>query len=214
MLKSNPKPTQTDPLEATEKAAEPAQPAAAENDDKATADDPRQATAETAPEPDANPSPARQTKTEISFSDGLYNFLAARKISLAFTSYQTGILYILGYGLDQKLSLHQAHYPQAMGVVGNGARLYLGSLNQIIRLENVVAANQLANDKHDKVYVPRNFQTTGALDLHEIGVCEDGRVVSSTPNFPASPSSASNTVSSRFGNRLSSVNWRPKIVAT
>ncbi|MEO1662647.1 MAG: TIGR03032 family protein [Pseudomonadota bacterium] len=168
-LKSEPKaaekPSETLPQKAAVKSPEAAPVQAAKN------------APESPPETGATPPPARQLKTDISFSGGLYNFLAARQISLAFTSYQTGILYILGHGRDKKLSLHQAHYPQAMGVVGNGARLYLASLNQIIRLENIVGPNQLANDKHDKVYVPRNFQTTGAVDLHEIGVCKDGRVV-------------------------------------
>ncbi|MHA7859029.1 MAG: TIGR03032 family protein [Henriciella sp.] len=118
-----------------------------------------------------------QKTTNVSFSGDLYGFLAARNISLAFTSYQTGILYLLGHGLDRKLSLHQAHYPQAMGVVGDGARIYLASLNQIVRMENVLGPNQIANSKHDKVYVPRNFQTTGAVDLHEIGVTNEGKVV-------------------------------------
>lgn len=136
---------------------------------------------EKTPEPDEKPTePAAteaQNTTNISFSSDLYGFLASRNISLAFTSYQTGILYLLGHGLDRKLSLHQARYPQAMGVVGDGARIYLASLNQIIRMENVLGPNQIANEKHDKVYVPRNFQTTGAVDLHEIGVTKEGKVV-------------------------------------
>ena len=56
---------------------------------------------------------AEQNKTDISFSGDLYNFLASRQISLAFTSYQTGILYILGHGMDRKLSLHQARHTLA-----------------------------------------------------------------------------------------------------
>ena len=78
---------------------------------------------------------------------------------------------------DGKLSMHQAAYPQAMGVVGDANRLYLASLSQVVRMENVLQPDQLANNKHDRVYVPRNFQTTGAVDLHEIGVCANGKVV-------------------------------------
>ena len=132
---------------------------------------------ETAEDTPAKSAPTEQNKTDISFSGDLYNFLASRQISLAFTSYQTGVLYILGHGMDRKLSLHQARYPQAMGVVGDGARIYLASHNQIIRLENVLGPDQIANSKFDKVYVPRNFQTTGAVDLHEIGVTSEGKVV-------------------------------------
>ncbi|MEO1657788.1 MAG: TIGR03032 family protein [Pseudomonadota bacterium] len=116
-------------------------------------------------------------KTEISFSSGLHGFLSSHSITLAFTSYQSGMLYLLGPGTDGKLSLHQAQYPQAMGIVGDQHRLYLATHTQIVRLENVLGPNERANQKHDKVYVPRNFQTTGAVDLHEIGVKSDGRVV-------------------------------------
>jgi len=103
--------------------------------------------------------------------------LATQNLSLAFTSYQTGFLYLLGYGSDGKLALHQAHYPQAMGVVGDANRLYLATLTQVVRLENILGLGQSANNKHDRVYVPRNFQTTGAVDIHEIGVGADGRLI-------------------------------------
>lgn len=115
--------------------------------------------------------------TRLSGSGALRDFLATRDISLVFTSKKTGTLFLLGAGHDAEPSLHRAHYPQVTSVIGNGARLYLTSLNQIIRLENVIGPNQLARDKHDKVYVPRNFQTVGAVDPHEIGVRKDGKVV-------------------------------------
>jgi uncharacterized protein (TIGR03032 family) len=123
------------------------------------------------------PEGASSPETEITYSPGLRGFLANSAISLAFTSYQTGFLYILGPGSDGKLALHQAHYPQAMGVVGDANRVYLATQSQVVRLENVLGPGQTANSKHDKVYVPRNFQTTGAVDIHEIGVCRDGRLV-------------------------------------
>lgn len=115
--------------------------------------------------------------TEITFSGGLKTFLESQGVSLAFTSYQSGNLYLFGSGTDGNLAMHQAGYPQAMGVVGDGNRIYLAAHSQIIRLENVLGPGQAANGKHDRVYVPRNFQTTGAVNLHEIGVCSNGRVV-------------------------------------
>ncbi len=125
------------------------------------------------------PAPPQEpnARTDISFSSGLKSFLQSNQVSLAFTSYQSGNLYLFGPGTDEKLAMHQAAYPQAMGVVGNAHRIYLASHSQIVRLENVLAPGQRANNKHDRVYVPRNFQTTGAVDLHEIGVCADGKIV-------------------------------------
>lgn len=128
------------------------------------------------PEPSAE-NAAEAAKIDINFSQGLAGFLAAQNISLAFTSYQTGRLYLIGHGKDGKLALHEAVYPQAMGVCGDANRLYLGTLTQLVRLENVLAANQLANEVHDKVYVPRNMQTLGNVDFHEIGIRENGVVV-------------------------------------
>lgn len=121
--------------------------------------------------------PAVPAKVDISFSRGLAPFLAANAISLAFTSYQSGRLYLIGHGLDGKLSLHEAHYPQAMGVAGDMNRIYLGTLTSIVRMENVLGPGLLANKAHDKVYVPRNIQTTGDVDIHELGIRENGRIV-------------------------------------
>lgn len=116
-------------------------------------------------------------KTSLSFSGGLQSFLATQNISIAFTSYQSGNFYLIGGGTDGKLSLHSSKYPKAMGIVGDGSRIYLATLSQIVRLENTLSDGQIANGKHDKVYVPRSFQTTGDVDLHEVGICKNGRVV-------------------------------------
>ncbi|MEP0643640.1 DUF4915 domain-containing protein, partial [Parasphingorhabdus sp.] len=72
-------------------------------------------------------------KIDINFSHGLAGFLASNAISIGFTSYQTGRLYLVGAGPDGKLALHEAQYPQAMGVAGDQERLYLGTLTQIVR---------------------------------------------------------------------------------
>lgn len=113
----------------------------------------------------------------MSVSANLDTCLTSFNISLAVASKTTDTLFIIGRDLDKTISLHKARFSKVTNVIGNGARLYLASLNQIIRLENVIGPNQLANDKHDKVYVPRNFQSVGAVDLHEIGVRKDGKVV-------------------------------------
>ena len=118
-----------------------------------------------------------QPKININFSGGLAKFLAGQGISFAFTSYQSGRLYLIGHGPEGKLALHEAQYPQAMGVVGDANRLYLGTLTQLVRLENVLQPGQLANKVHDKVYVPRNMQVFGNIDFHEMGIRKDGRVV-------------------------------------
>ncbi len=64
-----------------------------------------------------------------------------------------------------------------MGIAGDAQRLFLATLHEIVRLENVLRPNELANSVHDRLYVPRNTQTTGDLDVHELALRRDGRVV-------------------------------------
>ena len=130
------------------------------------------------PSADAVPTAApAEDKTDLNFSGGLARFLADSNCSIAFTSYQTGKLYLIGSTPDGKLALHVAQYPQAMGVTGDSSRIYLGTLNHIIRLENTLGPDQIANGQHDKLFVPRNAQTTGNVDIHELGIRADGKVV-------------------------------------
>ena len=125
----------------------------------------------------AAPNEPSAKDVKMDFSGGLAGFLAAQGVAMAFTSYQSGKLYLVGHGPKGDLALHIAQYPQAMGVLGNANRLYLGTLTQLVRFENVLGHDQIANGQHDKVYVPRNLQTFGNIDFHEMGVQANGVVV-------------------------------------
>ncbi|MEW4467362.1 TIGR03032 family protein [Parasphingorhabdus sp. JC815] len=136
----------------------------------------KQSTTETAKQQNTAP-PVQTPRNDLTFSAGLAGFLKSQNISLALTSYQSGYLYLIGHGSDNKLALHEAAYPQAMGITADANRIYLGTLTQLVRLENVLAPGQIANEVHDKVYVPRNFQTLGNIDFHEVGVRKNGKIV-------------------------------------
>jgi uncharacterized protein (TIGR03032 family) len=100
-----------------------------------------------------------------------------RNTSFAFTSYQTGQLFLVGVHPNGTVSFNQQSFSRAMGVTWNHGRLYLGSLFQVWRLENMLLPGQVGNEVFDAVLVPRNAQTTGDVDIHEIGVDEAGRVI-------------------------------------
>jgi uncharacterized protein (TIGR03032 family) len=127
----------------------------------------------------AAPAPAAPAadQTQISVSRGFGAWLARTRCSLAFTSYQTGQLFLVGRLPDDRVSFHQQNYSRAMGVHATPQRLYVGSLFQIWRLENVLAPHERANKQFDRLYVPRNAQTTGDIDVHEISVDRAGRVI-------------------------------------
>ncbi|HMJ93644.1 MAG TPA: TIGR03032 family protein [Allosphingosinicella sp.] len=126
-----------------------------------------------APAPEALPA----GKTDISVSRGFAAWLGRTRCSLAFTSYQTGQLFLVGLLPEGKVSFHQQNYVRAMGVHATSQRIYLGSLFQIWRLENVLGPAERANEHFDRLYVPRNAQTIGDVDVHELSVDRAGRVI-------------------------------------
>ena len=116
-------------------------------------------------------------KVEKSCSRGLAGWLAANRMSLAITSYQSGRLYLVGSDKNGRVSFFERIFERAMGIVGNAQRLYLGGLYQLWRFENVLRSNEVIHGQFDKCYVPRNAQTIGDLDIHELGIRKNGKVV-------------------------------------
>ena len=118
-----------------------------------------------------------QLKVEKTCSRGLAGWLAGNRISLAISSYQTGRVYLVGSDQQGRVSFFERIFERAMGIVGNAQRIYLGGLYQLWRFENVLRANEVIHGQYDRCYVPRNAQTIGDLDIHELGICSNGKVV-------------------------------------
>ena len=104
------------------------------------------------------------------------SWLAEQRVSLAFTTYQTGKLFLVGLQADGRLSLFERTFNRCLGLWGDGQTLWMSSLYQLWRLENVLPAGELSND-FDRLYVPRVGYVTGDLDIHDVAVDADGRVV-------------------------------------
>ncbi|MBN8717710.1 MAG: TIGR03032 family protein [Stenotrophomonas sp.] len=126
------------------------------------------------------PQPPRdltKLRVEKSCSRSLAGWLGQNRLSLAITSYQTGRIYLVGSDQQGRVSFFERIFERAMGVVGNAQRIYLGGLYQLWRFENILRPNEVIHGQFDKCYVPRNAQTIGDLDIHELGIRKDGRVV-------------------------------------
>lgn len=113
----------------------------------------------------------------VTASRTLADWLRSQRVSLAFTSYQTGQLFLVGVLPNGKISINQQNYARAMGVFAQPGRLYLGALHQVWRLENMLKAGERGDDAFDAVYIPRNAQTTGDIDIHEVAIDREGRVI-------------------------------------
>lgn len=123
------------------------------------------------------PKDITKLKVEKSCSRGLAGWLGQHKLSLAITSYQSGRIYLVGSDKQGRVSFFERIFERAMGVVGNAQRIYLGGLYQLWRFENVLRSNEIIHGQFDKCYVPRNAQTIGDLDIHELGIRKNGKVV-------------------------------------
>ena len=80
---------------------------------------------------------------------------------------------LIGPLLDGRLSVFQRNFVRAMGLAATPQRLYLSTIAQIWRLENVLGPGQLATQQslhYERLYVPRMSHTTGDIDAHELAV--------------------------------------------
>ncbi len=143
---------------------------------------------------------------EYSVSGGLLARLANLNISIAFSSYQSGLLYLIGRNREGGINVHQAGMPKPMGLcIEDDGSLTMTAGFQIMRFENVLEADQQINNQFDACYVPRTVYVTGHLDAHDVGVDKQGR-----PIFVNTRYNCLATVSTRhrFG-----VLWKPPFIS-
>jgi len=113
---------------------------------------------------------------EISTSRQMLAWLAEQKLSLALTTYQVGKLFFLGLKENGELSVFERTFNRCMGLCTTGNGLYMSSLYQVWRFENLFTEGQ-TQDGYDRLYLPQVGYTTGDLDIHDMAVDADGRLV-------------------------------------
>ena len=120
----------------------------------------------------------QQDTVEYSQSRGLVDRLARLECSLAFSSYQSGLLYHLGRGSDRSLHVHQSAMPKPMGLHYDGqGGLTLAGGAEILRFQNILAPHERINNVFDACFMPRLIHSVGELDVHDIGLDADGAPV-------------------------------------
>ena len=131
------------------------------------------------PAPPSDPAISRQSGVptlEIMGSRNFPAWLESQNVSLAFTTYQIGKLFLLGLQPDQKLSIFERTFNRCLGLWSDGQSLWMSSLYQLWRFENVLEPGQSANG-YDRLYAPKVGYVTGDLDIHDVHVNSDGQPV-------------------------------------
>ena len=113
---------------------------------------------------------------EIFSSRQFPGWLAQQNISLALTTYQTGQLIFLGVNPSGQLSGFQRLYDRAMGLYATPEKLYLSCKSQLWQLDNALEPGQL-HKGYDKLYIPRIGHTTGDLDIHDLALDREGKII-------------------------------------
>ena len=119
---------------------------------------------------------AQTPSLEISASRQFNSWLHEQNLSLAFTTYQAGKVFLIGLQPNGKLSIFERSFDRCMGLYNSGSTLYLSSLYQIWRFENALQPGQI-HDGYDALYVPQVAYITGDLDVHDLIVEKTGQLV-------------------------------------
>lgn len=119
--------------------------------------------------------PSQAPPFSIQFSRHFESWLTSFNASIAFTTYQAGKVFMLGIG-DSGISVVERTYARCMGLAARADRLYLASLYQLWRFNNVLEATG-SYQGYDRLFIPHLGWTTGDVDAHDIGIDADGKPV-------------------------------------
>jgi len=142
---------------------------------------------------------------EVTSSRHFASWLAEQQVSLAFTTYQTGKLFLLGRHPTGQVAVFERTFNRCMGMWGNGQTLWMNALYQLWRFENVLRPGEI-HQGCDRLFVPKIGYTTGDLDIHDIAVEASGRVV-----FVATSFGCLATLSERYS---FTPLWRPAFLSS
>lgn len=122
------------------------------------------------------PATAEQPRLELTGSRQFTAWLAEQKASLAFTTYQSGKLFLIGLKDEGRLSVFERTFNRCMGMWGGEQTIYMSTLYQLWRFENALAPGE-RHDGYDRLYVPRMAWTTGDIDVHDVALDSVGNPV-------------------------------------
>jgi uncharacterized protein (TIGR03032 family) len=140
---------------------------------------------EAAAAPNAVVPKASEQGFQFQFHGQLLAWLEANQVSVGFTTYQIGKVFLVGRNPNQpRLAIYERTFAESMGLASSadGQQLAMGSLYQIWRFSNAVREPQRGMP-YDKVYIPQVGYTTGSCDAHDLGFDKDGKIVFANTMF-------------------------------
>lgn len=96
--------------------------------------------------------------------------------SLVFTTYQAGKVFFIGLKEDGSLNAHERTIERCMGLAVQGNSLYMSSVYQVWRFENVLLENQF-HQGCDRLYLPQAAYITGDIDGHDLHIDKNDQLI-------------------------------------
>lgn len=106
-------------------------------------------------------------KLQVSSSPHLVAWLQTQFVSLAFTTYQTNRLFLIGCNEQGRVAAHERLFDKPMGMYAANDSIYLSTRYQIWRFDNLLAPGEIYQQS-DRLYIPRTAYTTGDLNVHDV----------------------------------------------
>lgn len=110
------------------------------------------------------------------------DWLDTFEVSIAFTTYQAGKLFLVGVNEAGRLAAFERTFERAMGLSVSNDTIWMSSKYQLWRIENALDPGA-THQGSDRVYIPRVGYTTGDIDMHDVGVAADGSPVFVSTSF-------------------------------
>lgn len=115
-------------------------------------------------------------------SQGLWQWLNEIQISIAFTTYQTNRLFLIGCKADGKLAVNERLFDKPMGLYADNKRLIMTTRYSIWQLENRLAEGE----NHlgcDRLYIPSVSYTTGDINAHDVVIDKNDKLLFINTDF-------------------------------
>ena len=119
---------------------------------------------------------------EVTGSPHLSTWLARSRSAWRSPPTRRAKLFLLGRQPDGRLAVFERTFNRAMGLWADGQTLWLSTLYQLWRFENLLQPGELYQG-HDRLYVPKIANTTGDLDIHDVAIDHTGRPVFVATSF-------------------------------
>lgn len=114
-------------------------------------------------------------------SPGLCDWLQQSQIGLAFTTYQTNRLFLVG-STPEKLTVNERLFDKPMGLYAHSDSLYMSTRYQLWQFENRLLPQEHYQGS-DRLYVPSQSYTTGDLNVHDLVLDEQQQLLFVNTDF-------------------------------